>query len=336
MKRFLLTTTLIAMVLAYGVVVLGAYVRLSDAGLGCPDWPGCYGRLVVPSTEQGIAEANAEFAHRPVAQDKAWKEMIHRYFASTLGMLILAVAALAWRARRNDPATPIWVPGLLVPLVVFQGVLGMWTVTLLLKPLVVTAHLIGGLMTLSLLWWTLLGLRWTRPVSRSASGLSRLAMWALVVIAMQITLGGWTSTNYAALACTDFPKCHGSWWPEMDFRDAFVLWRGLGTNYEYGVLDAPARVAVHFSHRLGALATTIVVILSAAAALRTTDGRLRFWGGLMLLALGIQIALGIGNVHYGLPLPVAVAHNAAAAALLLTAVALLFFSRRTDSIIGGH
>lgn len=331
MKRLLLTTTLIAMVLAYGVVVLGAYVRLSDAGLGCPDWPGCYGRLVVPSTEHGIAEANAAYAQRPVEQEKAWKEMIHRYFASTLGLLIVALAVLAWRARRDDPSTLVAVPSLLVPLVVFQGLLGMWTVTLLLKPLVVTAHLIGGLMTLSLLWWTLLSLRWPRPASRAANGLSRLAVLAVVAIAVQIMLGGWTSTNYAALACTDFPKCHGSWWPEMDFRDAFVLWRGLGVNYEYGVLDAPARVAVHFSHRLGALATTIVVLLVAVGALRAADSRLRFWGGLMLLALGAQVALGIGNVHYGLPLPVAVAHNVVAAALLLTAVAMLFFSRRSDA-----
>lgn len=327
MKKALLYTTLLALVLAYGVVVLGAYVRLSDAGLGCPDWPGCYGRLLVPSSEQSVAEANATYT-RPLQHDKAWKEMIHRYFASTLGLLILGLATLTWRARRSDLGVPTAIPAVLVPLVIFQGLLGMWTVTLLLKPLVVSAHLLGGLATLSLLWWLSLQLRWSGMTVRAADGRSRWALLAVCVIAIQISLGGWTSTNYAALACTDFPRCHGSWWPEMDFREAFVLWRGLGINYEYGVLDAPARIAIHYSHRIGALLTALIVTWAALRAMRSGNSRLSFWGAVTLLGLCAQIALGIGNVRYGLPLHVAVAHNAVAAALLLSALAMLFFTRR--------
>lgn len=328
MKKVLVLATLIALVLAFGVVVLGAYVRLSDAGLGCPDWPGCYGRLVVPASEQSIAAANEAYAHRPLEQGKAWKEMIHRYFASTLGLLILVVAALAWRVRREDPSVPVFLPGLLVPLVVFQGLLGMWTVTLLLKPLVVSAHLLGGLTTLSLLWWTLLRLWWPEAPDRVTSVAPSLAIFAICVLGLQIALGGWTSTNYAALACTDFPQCHGSWWPIMDFREAFVLWRGLGVDYEHGVLDGPARIAIHYTHRIGALVTTVIVLWIGLRALRSRNSRLRQCGALALMLLTVQIALGISNVRYGLPLPIAVSHNAVAAALLLSLLAVLYFAKR--------
>ena len=203
----------IAACLALFVVVLGAYVRLSDAGLGCPDWPGCYGTLTVPQSESAIAHAETAYPDQPVEANKAWKEMIHRYFAGTLGLLVLAIFVLGWRARKEIKVSP-WLPTFLLILIVFQAALGMWTVTLLLKPVVVTAHLLGGMATLGLLTW--LAHRHLGIVSTGFSHADNLrfwARWALVILFLQIFLGGWTSTNYAALACTDFPTCHGVWMP---------------------------------------------------------------------------------------------------------------------------
>ncbi|MCM2312956.1 MAG: COX15/CtaA family protein, partial [Steroidobacteraceae bacterium] len=228
-RRLCLVATLVALC----VVVMGAWVRLSHAGLGCPDWPGCYGHLTVGEAVENAQHANAAFPERPLEPEKALKEMIHRYFASGLGLLIIAIAVVAWFNRR-DPEQPMRLPGLLVALVVFQGLLGMWTVTLLVKPLIVTAHLVGGLATLSLLWWLALRVdHTTRPPGER--GLRRLALVGLLVLAVQILLGGWVSTNYSALACPDFPTCQRSFWPDMDFKDAFILWRGLGIDYEGGV-----------------------------------------------------------------------------------------------------
>ncbi len=212
-------------VLALVVVVMGALVRLTDAGLGCPDWPGCYGRIVVP--EHGAAATELGEAYgRPVEAGKAWREMIHRYLASTLGFVCVALATLAWMNRR-DPDQPWRAPLALVGVIVFQALLGMWTVTLLLKPIVVVAHLLGGLTTLALL--ASLG-RWrTVKLPRPSIGLRALGLVAGGALALQIALGGWTSANYAALACPDFPTCQTQWWPVLaDFRDGFVLWRGLG------------------------------------------------------------------------------------------------------------
>lgn len=313
-------------ILALAVIVKGAYVRLSDAGLGCPDWPGCYGRLVVPESP---ADATPEhLAARPLESGKAWREMIHRYLASSLGFGILLLAALAWR-NRADPRQPVAVPLVLVPLVVFQGLLGMWTVTLLLKPFVVTSHLIGGMTILGLLTWNLLRVQ-AGAAARLAAGTSILgaALVALVALAGQIFLGGWTSANYAALACTDFPTCHASWWPEMSFREAFVLWRGLGVNYEFGVLDTPARTAIHYAHRLWALATAVAIAFALARAYRLGGGTGRRLAWCILGALAIQLTLGISNVVYGLPLPVAVMHNGMAALLLASLVTLLYFATR--------
>jgi cytochrome c oxidase assembly protein subunit 15 len=309
---------LLAAALALGVVVLGAYVRLSDAGLGCPDWPGCYGHAGVPESEVELLQASEAFPDRPVEAHKAWKEMVHRYVAGTLGLLIFAAAVLAWKRGTQRGLTT----GLAV-LVVFQALLGMWTVTLLLKPAVVSAHLLGGMATLALLW--LFALRTHDWFGGAANGLRSLRPWAalgLGVLIVQIALGGWTSANYAALACTDFPTCHGSWLPEMDMADAFVLWRGLGVNYEFGVLDHPARVAIHFVHRLGALITFLVLGALALVLLGRGVGRLRTLGSILGVLLLVQVGLGIGNVVLSLPLPVAVSHNAVAALLLLTLVTL--------------
>jgi cytochrome c oxidase assembly protein subunit 15 len=317
-RRLCLVATLVTLV----VIVLGAWVRLSDAGLGCPDWPGCYGHLTVGQAVENAHHANAAFPERPLEPDKALKEMIHRYFATGLGLLVLAIAVVAWTNRR-DPAQPMRLPGFLVALVVFQGLLGMWTVTLLVKPLIVTAHLLGGLATLSLLWWLSLRVeRTTRPPAER--GLRRLAVVGLAVLVLQIMLGGWVSTNYAALACPDFPTCQRSFWPNMDFKDAFVLWRGLGIDYEGGVLDHPARVAIHFVHRLGAVVTALVLGFIAWRAVRDGRSRAVRTAGFALAALVVvQWTVGPLMVMKALPLELATAHNGVAALLVLAMVALL-------------
>jgi len=312
--------------LALVVVVLGAYVRLSDAGLGCPDWPGCYGQIAVPGELSAVERANLSFPERPLEAAKAWKEMIHRYFAGALGLLILALAATAW-VRRREPLQQIGLPVALVGLVIFQALLGMWTVTLLLKPVVVMAHLLGGLSTLGLLWWmSLRHSRLLQPVHASPAVLQGLRPWALlglVVLGVQIALGGWTSANYAALQCTDFPTCQGEWWPPMDFTEGFVLWRGLGVDYEGGVLHNEARVAIHVMHRIGALVTLIYLGWLGIRVWRSSvSARLRSVAAAMLGLLTLQVSLGIANILLFLPLPVAAAHNAGAALLLLSLITL--------------
>ena len=313
-----------ALALTLVVVVLGAYVRLSDAGLGCPDWPGCYGRLDVPDEAHQIAEANAAYPHRPVEPAKAWKEMAHRYFAGTLGLMILALAALAWR-RRSAPDQPVVLPLCLLALVVFQALLGMWTVTWQLKPVVVMAHLLGGLTTLGLLAWLVLrqGGYGESSVVAADRALRGYALLGLALLVAQIALGGWTSANYAALACPDFPTCQTHWWPPTDFREAFTLWRGLGVSYEGGVLANDARVTIHLMHRLGALIVFLYLGWLSWRLVVTGRSRVVRFAGLAVAVLLIgQLALGIANVVLRLPLPVAVAHNAGAALLLLALVGL--------------
>lgn len=298
---------LIGAALAATVVVLGAWVRLTNAGLGCPDWPGCYGH-VYPT---GVRQAG-----------KAWHEMIHRYAAITLGFIItiLLVWAVAVRKDRSQPLLPV---ALLFVIVCLQGALGALTVTLLLKPLIVTAHLLGGLTTMSLLWWLSIAPERCDPPAAEA-GLQRLALAACAVMTAQIFLGGWTSANYAAVACPDFPTCQRAWWPPMDFRDAFVLWRGLNIDYEGGVLDHPARMAIHFTHRIGAavtgvtLATLGLLVLTRAGSRRVA--RAGFW---LVAAVLLQIGIGIATVHLGVPLGAATLHNAGAALLVLALVWLL-------------
>ena len=293
--------------LAATVVVLGAWVRLTDAGLGCPDWPGCYGHF--------YPQADHNFS-------KAIHEMIHRYFASTLGMVIIGLLAFAvW--NRKSRGQPLAAVALLFVLVCAQGALGALTVTLLLKPLIVTAHLLGGLSTLGVLWWLSLNPE-RRDLSPGESALRKFAIAAAVALLLQIALGGWTSTNYAAVACPDFPTCQQSWWPPMDFRDAFVLWRGLDIDYTGGVLANPARVAIHVSHRVGAaLAGSILLLTGALTVARARTPRLKLVGGLLMAAVLLQICIGITMVHLGMPLLAATLHNAGAAFLVLCMVALL-------------
>jgi heme a synthase len=309
----------IAAVLTFGIVVLGAFVRLSDAGLGCPDWPGCYGHITVPDEIHELAAAQAKFPHQPVEARKGWIEMIHRYFASTLGVLIFAIAVMSWRRRDSQP---IGLPLFLLGLVVFQGMLGMWTVTLRLYPAVVTAHLIGGMTTLALLIWLLL--RQYRPTVASAQPhpTRRVARLALAVLGIQIVLGGWVSTNYAALACSDFPQCHGAWFPIADYANGFYPLRELGRTASGELLQQEALTAIHWVHRIGALLTFLVVgYLGYRLFQRIEHQRI---AAALCVALAVQILLGIANVLLNLPLPLAVAHNAGAALLLVVLVTVNF------------
>jgi len=316
-RQAFLYIAIVAVVLAFGVVMLGAYVRLSQAGLGCPDWPGCYGHVTVPTD----TEVNSTLlAARPLEPARAWKEMIHRYFVGGLSTLIFALAVLAfWRRKQSDQ--PKLLPALLVVLLVLQALLGMWTVTLLLFPPVVTAHLLGGLATLSLL--ALLMLQGGAYLRLGAAATPRMRLFAalsLAVLICQIALGGWVSSNYAAIACPDFPTCQGSLWPPMDFASGFS-WHGLGPDYQGGILANPARMAIHMAHRLGALITFLVLggtalwITLKAPALRRVAATV----GLLLV---LQVCLGISLVKFGWPLALADLHNGVAALLLVSVVTL--------------
>src|SRR5882724_9614995 len=312
----------IGVALALTVVVMGAWVRLSAAGLGCPDWPGCYGHISAGAAEKNLEHITQAFPDRPFEYGKASKEMVHRYFASTLGLLCVVLAVMAILNRKHSEQ-PLVLPIILVGLVVLQGLLGMWTVTLLLKPLIVTLHLVGGLTTMSLLAW----LAMTKPsesqsTPRAAPKFRSFALAGLAMLSLQILLGGWTSSNYAALACPDFPTCQNSYWPRMDVKEAFVLWRGLGIDYEGGVLDHPARIAIHFAHRLGAIATALLLGFVALFAWRKGTPKVRTAGALVGAMLLTQLILGPVMVMRALPLALATAHNGVAALLLLAVVRL--------------
>jgi len=300
--RLYRTLALAALALAFVVVVVGAYVRLSDAGLGCPDWPGCYGKSIP-----------GDIAH-PDALAKAWKEMGHRYLAGTLGLLIVALALLGWNARRSPVlATSI------VLVVAFQATLGMWTVTMLLKPAIVTAHLLGGMTTLALLCWLALSLFEHSP----DPGMSHLKKWSavgLAALAVQIALGGWVSANYAALACSGLPGCTGG----MDYHNAFHVFRELGQTAEGEPLSLDALRAIHWTHRLFAVVALATVALAAVRAFAA----LPVIGAVIGALVFLQFGLGIANVALGLPLALAAAHNAGAAALLVALVVLNFLAFR--------
>lgn len=355
----------LACAFAFCVVVFGAFVRLSNAGLSCPDWPTCYGRAAWPSAPHEIAN-QAATAIRPLDATKAWREQVHRMLAGTLGVLVLTLALLAARRReygiaqilvaailvacsvsfyihaRYVPAAVLAALGeaillaaalrwsnadlsrvavLTLATIVLQALLGMWTVTWLLKPIVVMSHLLGGLLTFSLLAW--MAWRATHLPIRLPDGalLRRLLGIGLALLALQIALGGWTSSNYAALSCgLDFPKCVGQWWPPHDFHQGFVLWRGVGVDYEGGVLDGQARIAIQMAHRMMAGVVFVYLLWLASKLLRTPG--MRGHGTLLALLVCAQVALGIANVKLGLPLQVAVLHNAGAALLLFELVGL--------------
>jgi len=378
---------LLACALACVVIVLGAFTRLVDAGLGCPDWPTCYGHLWVPNEAHEIAAANEKFVDTPVEIHKTWPEQIHRIFASSLGLLGIVILTLAvrrrdaghpWRgiavllgvlvlstvarakvghamdpvlgalvaayfawlallaSRHGTSKSPLKLPAFIAGFLVLQGLFGMWTVTLKVWPQVVTAHLLGGFTMLSLLWLLQLRLQ-NRPWQLSSQELLRLqslkafAMVALVVVVLQIALGGWTASNYAAVACPDFPTCQALWLPPTDFADAFNFAQHIGPNYLGGKLDNDARVTIHLTHRLGAITTTVVLaflILKGLKAAVTRRARNQFI--LVAAVLLLQLLLGVGNVVLHFPLPVTVSHNAVGALLLLTLVTLNYRLRTAE------
>jgi len=315
----------ISVVLAFCVIVLGAFTRLTEAGLGCPDWPGCYGFLSVPSQADQIQQAKALYPDSPVEIDKAWYEMIHRYFAGTLGLLILAIAITSWFQKRqpSQKPTPVKLPGFLLALVIFQAALGMWTVTMNLQPLIVMGHLLGGFSIVSLLFLLSLRLEPYRvgggdPELRRYRG---LAFFALIVVICQIALGGWVAANYAAVACTELPFCEGNWTSNLDFSGAFSI--PEADTYQFGAHDYDDRMTMHVIHRIGAIITTLVVGWLIFKCWRKAVSSF-FRSSLLVISLLLilQIALGISNVVFNLPLSVAVSHNAVGALLLLSLVAL--------------
>ncbi|WP_119719132.1 COX15/CtaA family protein [Cognatilysobacter tabacisoli] len=356
----------LAVALALCVIVFGAFVRLSHAGLSCPDWPTCYGRATWPQGAHEVSDASLTDI-RPVEVAKAWREQFHRHIAAGLGLLVFALALMAARRRRFGLAQVIGAAGLVavaIPLymqgahvassalvvvaeailllaalrwsnvdlarasaltlavIIFQAMLGMWTVTWLLKPVVVMAHLVGGLTTFSLLVWMAWRATHAPILLAEALAMRKLVIAGIALTAVQIALGGWVSANYAALACgNDFPTCVGQWWPRHDFREGFVLWRGIGVDYEGGILDGEARIAIQLAHRMMAV-VVFVYLLWLAARLLATPG-MRGWGTTLAVATLAQVALGIANVKLGLPLWVATLHNAGAVVLLFVLVSLL-------------
>lgn len=312
--------TLIAACLALCVVVLGAYVRLTDAGLGCPDWPGCYGTMTVPQSEAAISKAQQVFPDKKVEVGKAWREMAHRYLAGTLGLLVLLLAVLSWVIKREIRHPP-WITTALLFIIALQAALGMWTVTMLLKPAIVTAHLIGGMTTLAILIW-IAHRHWGYASENiiQTDGMKLAIRIGLAILALQIFLGGWTSTNYAALACTDFPTCHGSLWPNMDFEDAFTFVRHLGKSASGDSITLEALTAIQWTHRLGALVTFLYLFILSVQLLRYWQ--LKKLALILQLTLITQVILGIFNLLLHLPLVLAVAHNLVAALLVVILVIL--------------
>jgi cytochrome c oxidase assembly protein subunit 15 len=315
--------TLFALGLVIVVIGLGAFTRLVDAGLGCPDWPGCYGHIGIPMKEHTIAKVNQAFPEQPYDFHKAWPEMVHRYFAGTLGLVILSLFVIAIK-RRQQPDAALKLSTGLALLIAFQAALGAWTVTEKLHPFVVMGHLLGGFTTFCLL--TVLALRLFKPMTDITDALAvRNKTWvtvAIVIVALQIALGGWTSANYAALVCTDLPICFDGWTAHTNFSEGFTFLGHEAETYQYGIFSNEAKVAIHVSHRIGAIITAIVVSLLAIRLLRQNNLTLKRAALVILGLLLLQICLGVSNVIFSLPLPVAVAHNLVAALLIVSLVAL--------------
>lgn len=305
--------TLLTLFLTFDLIVFGAFTRLTDSGLGCPDWPGCYASASPFGAREHIDAAQAAMPTGPVTHGKAWIEMIHRYLASGVGLLILVMAALSWRLRRQagEAAPSPWLPTLTLVWVCVQGAFGALTVTMKLFPAIVTLHLLFGMGLLMLLAWQHEAYR-PQPIAVSAR-LRRATTVVLVLALMQVALGGWVSTNYAVLACDEFPTCHGGqWWPHLDFAQGFQLWRELGQRAGGGYLGFEALAAIHMAHRIGA-AVVFIALLALAWRLRQPAR----WASRCLLAVaGWQFASGLSNVVLDWPIVAALAHTAGAAVLL--------------------
>jgi cytochrome c oxidase assembly protein subunit 15 len=319
--------TAIAVTIALVVVMLGAYTRLTDAGLGCPDWPGCYGHMVLPSVQNELKSVQNQHPHSPIQIKKAWTEMAHRYAAGVLGLLILFIVVNVLWCRLQGKRLPWRLPLTLLFLVLLQAILGMWTVTLKLLPAVVMGHLLGGVLIFSCLSCFCLQLSSVTPLY-----LPRWRFWvglAVVIVFGQIALGGWVSSNYAGMSCIGFPRCNGQWWPVLHFSQGFNLFTPVGVNYQGGVLDSEIRATIQYIHRLGAVFTVAYVLgLSVLLLFKINDKNLRYISLLAFLLVTIQFALGVINVIYLLPLWASVAHNGVAAMLMATVLMMLYLVQR--------
>ena len=319
----------VSILLAIVVVSLGAYTRLTHAGLGCPDWPGCYGLLKVPVTTEQIVAAEQAFPERPVETHKAWNEMIHRYFAGSLGVLILIIALMS--IKRRAQGGPVGLPILILLVVIFQAALGMWTVTMKLMPVVVMGHLLGGFTTLCLLFLLYLRLHDYRlPGGDFAlKKYAKFGLIGIVILAGQIGLGGWTAANYAALTCTELPICQAGWAEQVNFEHAFDLIPPEKDSYEFGHLDHASRLTIHVMHRFGAIVATLYLLWLITSVYRKAQSPF-FKNAAMSLGfiLSVQVSLGISNVWFSLPLSVAVSHNVVAAMLMMSLITITYSLKR--------
>ena len=319
----------VSILLALVVVTLGAYTRLTHAGLGCPDWPGCYGMMDVPESSVQLLKAKEAFPDHTVEPEKAWNEMIHRYFAGALGLFILAIAFLSFKNRSQG--TPLRLPLLILLIVIFQAALGMWTVTMKLMPIVVMAHLLGGFTTLCLLFLLYLRLNPYRMTSGdfSVKKYGRYGLIGIVILTAQIALGGWTSSNYAALTCTELPICQSGWVERLTFEDSFDPIPPEKATYEHGHLGHNERLTIHVVHRFGAIVTFIYLAwLAVMVFVKSQTAFFKNSAIVLAIVLLLQISLGISNIWFSLPLFIAVSHNVVAACLMLTLIALTYSLRR--------
>lgn len=317
--------TALTLFLTFDLVVFGSFTRLTDSGLGCPDWPGCYGHVSPVGASPHIEAAQAAIPNGPVTPVKAWIEMIHRYLAMTVGLLILVNAIVAWWDRKTLPYSPLW-PSLTLVWVIVQGLFGKYTVTLKLYPAVVTAHLLGGLVLLALL--VRQHVAWKGAHFEAPTALRRWLVACMGALWVQVTLGGWVSTNYAVLACAEFPQCNAQWWPEMNFGEGFTLLRDLGMTGSGELLSLQALVAIHMTHRWFAVVATVMVVVLGWKLWRLGSDAGRRWGGLLWALLLWQVASGLSNVVLGWPLAAALGHSAGAAGLVMVTSWLWFSSKR--------
>tara|TARA_Y200000002_G_scaffold189047_1_gene155970 strand:+ start:1919 stop:2932 length:1014 start_codon:yes stop_codon:yes gene_type:complete len=314
------------------VVMLGAYTRLSDSGLGCPDWPGCYGQLTVANTHTSIIDANSLYPNSPIQQVKAWPEMIHRYLAGTLGILIIGISIYRLNRIRQRFEDLSLIPLLLISMVMMQALLGKWTVSWLLHPLAVMPHLIGGMMITTMLYWQYL-CHSNRP---AYSHIDQTTRWMMVLtsvlLIMQIAMGGWTSSQYAALSCPDFPTCQGNLWPTMNFTEAFSLFLPSSATFEGGVLSQAGKTAIHMAHRILAGILTLSILMLLKRIYRLYQTFFFQHAGLILCLLLGQLTLGISNVMLQLPILVATAHNGLGCLLLLAMTAMIYDAKHSSAI----
>jgi cytochrome c oxidase assembly protein subunit 15 len=307
------------------VISVGVWVRLTDAGLGCPDWPGCYGILGTPETDLEISKARELYPDAVIDTGKAWREMFHRYLAGILGIFVFYISYLIIKhAKHVSKIFPI----ALILLIITQSIMGMLTVTELVKPTIVTTHLVLGMSTATLLLWNGLLVQEDKILKLIDKKLIILIGLCILGLLTQIILGGWTSTNYASLACTDFPKCDNSWWPSnMDYKSGFTIFNLPSINYELAPLAYDAKLAIHFTHRLGALLLTgLYLYLFTYIFFKQSDITLKVISTIVLLVFVLQILLGVSNVVYSLPINIAVLHTVNASILLMSMITLLYYS----------